>query len=88
MSIYKVGNNRKMKNFCAKNQYWQAEKNGNASKNGCFKQSLIAGSYVDVPNSNNQAARMALFKSARLPQRRPGFDSRPGHVSLWTSSLG
>ncbi len=25
---------------------------------------------------------------SRLPPRRPGFDSRPKHVSLWTSSLG
>jgi len=31
---------------------------------------------------------MALFISARLPPRRPGFDSRPGHVRLGTYSLG
>ncbi len=32
---------------------------------------------------------MAFFLSARLPPRRPGFDSRgPGHVSLGTTSLG
>ncbi len=32
---------------------------------------------------------MALFYSTRLPPRRPGFDSQPGHaVSPWASSLG
>jgi hypothetical protein len=31
---------------------------------------------------------MALFRSARLPRRRRGFVSRPGHVSPVTSSLG
>ncbi len=32
--------------------------------------------------------RMAIFLSACLPPRRPGFDSQPGHFSPGTSSLG
>jgi hypothetical protein len=34
-----------------------------------------------------QAVRMALFKSARLPPWRPGFDSRPGHAVMGPASL-
>ncbi len=48
------------------------------------KKWLVAGSYVEVPNSHQQAVLMALF----FPRGRPGFDSRPGHVSPGTSRLG
>ncbi len=46
---------------------------------------LVARSYV--PNSYCQAVRMSLFQRARLPPRRLGFDSRPGHINPETSSL-
>jgi hypothetical protein len=49
---------------------------------------IVTGSYVDVLNNHLQIVQMTLFQSARLPPRKSGFDSRPGHVSLVTSSLG
>jgi hypothetical protein len=34
-----TGQNCKNDRFCVEKQYWQAGKNGNDSKNGCFKPS-------------------------------------------------
>jgi hypothetical protein len=42
--------------------------------------------HVDVPNSYSYAVRIALCWSARLPPRRPRFDSRPRHVNLRTAN--
>ncbi len=49
---------------------------------------LFAHSYVGVPNILIISCPIVFFYSARLPPRRPEFDSWPGYVSPRTSSLG
>jgi hypothetical protein len=46
------------------------------------------GSYVDVPNTIIKLFKWIFSRVLATNWRRPGFDSRPGHVSLGTSSLG
>ncbi len=53
----------------------------------CTGESHITDSYVNVLNTYQQAVPLALFQSARLSQRRPGFNSRLGHVSLGSRDL-